>query len=67
MVIYDLDFVGVPVLPAKDYTPLIIDPYRMKSSPVSSQCFQSIARRFTKISEFCCIVQVEQLSPRHPD
>jgi len=59
MIIYNLDFVGVSVLPAKDHTPLIIDPYRMKSFPVSSQCFQSIAWRFAKIPEFCRIVHIE--------
>ena len=67
MVIYNVDFVDVSVLPAKDHAPLIIDSYRMKSFPVSSQCFQPIAWRFANISEFCRVVQVEQLSPRHPD
>ena len=59
MAIYDLDVVGVSVLPAKDYAPLIIDPYRMKSFPVSSQRFQSIAWRYAKISEFCSVMHIE--------
>jgi len=59
MVIYDLDFVDVSVFPLKNHTPLIVDSYRMKSFPVSLQCFQPIAWRFAKISELCRIVQIE--------
>ena len=32
MGIYELDVVGVSVLPAKDHTPLVIDPYQRNSS-----------------------------------
>lgn len=49
MIVYDFDLTGISTIPFENNSPLIIDPYRIKTLPISGQFFQPIGRRNAKI------------------
>ncbi len=62
MVVNHLDIMGVAASPAKDDSPLVIDPYRMKVLGPTLQPLQPIAGRTRKVAQVCRIMQVQQFS-----
>lgn len=68
MVIENLNFLGVAASPAKDDTPLIIDPDGIVSGQLSFQRFKPVARRYLQITQFPRIMQIQELaSCRSPE
>jgi hypothetical protein len=65
MVIHDLNLLGA-VLPHKADSPLIVDPDAPLPGSASSQRFEPIPRRAAKIAQTLGLIQLLQLSPRHP-
>jgi hypothetical protein len=49
-------------MPLKTDTPLIVDPYRVLTSAVGSQCFKPIARRNAEVVEDTCLIQQAELA-----
>ena len=64
MIIDDLDFVGVAVSPAKDHSPLIVDPNGVESRQISFQALKPVAGRYAKICQIRRFMQIQQLSAR---
>jgi hypothetical protein len=52
------------LIPDKADPPLIIDPNRMLSPTVHSECFEPIARGHSKIAEYPGLIQKTKLSKR---
>jgi len=63
MVIGDLDFKGVPLIPSEADTPLIMYPDAVLTCPITFQCFQSVARRYAQIHQFYSIFKKSQFAP----
>jgi hypothetical protein len=66
MIIHDLDFLRPLIAPSEYDPPLIVYSDRMFAGEVSSQSFQSVARRRHKITKHCSVVQLHQLSAGDP-
>jgi hypothetical protein len=49
MVIADFDIFGISILPAKANAPLVVDPDRVLTAPVTGKRFQPIARRDAQV------------------
>jgi hypothetical protein len=62
MVVHDFDVLRPPIGPPKHDPSLIVDSDRMPAHEVSSQSFQSVARRRRKITKHCGVVQLHQFS-----
>ena len=66
MIVDDPDLAGVTILPTENQPPLVVDPDRMKSSPLALERFEMISRRRPKIAQCLCIMKIEQFSSRDP-
>jgi hypothetical protein len=49
MIVYDLDIIGVSLIPTEADTPLFVDPDTVLSLPISGQFLKAISWRDTKI------------------
>src|SRR5262245_2007440 len=62
VVVRDLDFICVPLLPSEADPPLIVDADAMLPGSIANESLESISRRYSKILQrFCCVDQ-QQLS-----
>src|SRR5437867_7780491 len=66
MVVDDLNVVRVAVGPPETDAPLLVDPDRVLSGPVTSERFQAIARRLPQVVEPRGRGEHLKLSPRDP-
>ena len=63
MVIRHLDVVGIAILPAKAYAPLVIDANAVLSSPIPRQAFQPITRWNAQVVQAFSSINLHQLAP----
>jgi hypothetical protein len=64
MIVDDFDMRWSSLIPDKADPPLIIDPNRMLSPTVRSECFEPIARGHSKFAEHPGLIQKTKLSKR---
>jgi hypothetical protein len=64
MIVHNLNFVRVPLVPNKTETPLVVDSHTVLSLSVAAQRFQSIPWRRRHVSQFCGTVQLPKLPAR---
>jgi hypothetical protein len=62
MVVDDFDIRRSSLFPYKANSPLVIDANRMLPFAIGLQCFETIARRDTKILQNPCLIQQTKLS-----
>jgi hypothetical protein len=65
VVVDDFDMRRSSLIPDETDTPLVVDPDRVLSLPISFQGFKSIARGNTEIAEYPSLVQKTKFSERH--
>lgn len=65
MIIYDLDIVRIAVTPNKADAPLIVDANAVLTRSIASKRLQTITGRRGEIAQFCCDIQLPQLSLCH--
>jgi hypothetical protein len=66
VIIDDFHFVTIAVTPHKTDSPLIVDPNRVLTSTLASQCFQLISGRRRQNMQLRCGVKLEQLPYGNP-
>jgi hypothetical protein len=66
VIIHDFHVITIPGSPHETNPPLLVDPDRMLSLPVSAQCLQLISGRRRQHPQFCCGVQLQEFPERHP-
>ena len=66
VVVNDFDFVRIAIPPFKTNPPLIVNPNAVLSLAITSQLFQSIARRSTQIDETFRGVEEQEFSVCRP-
>ena len=64
MVVNDLDLPGVTGTPDKTDAPLVVYTQAIPSSPITSQCFQSIAGWYPQIVKPSGCLNRQKLRPR---
>jgi len=57
MIVYDLDIIGVSLIPTEADTPLFVDPDTVLSFPISGQFLKAISWRDTKIVQLLRRIQ----------
>ena len=62
VVIDDIDIFGTELGPAKDHTPLVVDPNAVKSSPAPFERLEPVSGRGSQIPKFSCIVEHVELA-----
>jgi hypothetical protein len=63
VIIDNLDLVGVPVLPNKTNTPLVVDANTVLPLPATVQRFQPVPGRRCHVSQFRGTIQLPKLPP----
>jgi hypothetical protein len=66
VIIFDADFVGMPLLPSERDTVLVIDPNAVAARLVTLQSFQTVARRYSEILQPCHHVERLELPLSRP-
>ena len=66
VVVHDLNVVCVAVAPNEAESPLIVDTNTMLSLPITTQCFQAVARWRDQVAQFRRTVQLSEFSARDP-
>jgi hypothetical protein len=62
MVVHGIDLKGVPVLPAKADSPLVVDADAPLTFPVASQFLQSVAWRCSQVGDACRSIKHPKLT-----
>lgn len=62
MVVYDLDLMGIPVLPSEANAPLVVDPNTVLPNALPSKLLESVSRRGTQIIERLSGINDDQLA-----
>jgi hypothetical protein len=64
VVIDDLKIVRIAITPNKTDAPLVIDPYAVRPGAIALEQFQLVARRYAKILQPSCLMEVQKFPPR---
>jgi hypothetical protein len=64
VIIDDLNVMRIAFTPAKADAPLVIHPNAVRPGAISLEQFQLVARRYAKILQPLCLMQVQKLPPR---
>jgi hypothetical protein len=62
VVVHDLDLVGIPISPHKADPPLVVDSNTVLTTPVTTQRFQPIRRRYPQVIEARGGIQHDELA-----
>ena len=63
MVVRDLDLMGIPSLPAKAHTILLVYPNAMLRTPVASQTLEPVSRRDRQVPQVADPIDLIELPP----
>ena len=63
MVVHDIDLKGVPVLPAKADSPLVVDPDAVLPASIAAEFLQPVAERHAKIVQILGAVELHSRNP----
>jgi len=63
MVVRDLDFMRIAILPTETHAILLIDTNALLTAPAAFQTFKPVAWRHRQVAEITCPVDLIQLPP----
>lgn len=65
MIIYDFDFVRVPVFPDEADAPLVIDADAVPARPIALEGFEAVARRHPHVIQFLRCRELREFAKGH--
>jgi hypothetical protein len=66
VVIHNLNVMRIAVTPGEADPPLIVDPNAVCPGAITPEQFKLVSRRYPKILQAPCLMEVQELPPRSP-
>jgi len=66
VVIHNLNVIRIAVTPGEANPPLVVDPNAVCPGAIAPEQFKLVSRRYPKILQAPCLMEVQELPPRRP-